>query len=240
MTTGNDRDTGRGLLQRTIAHLRTKKHCLFLTTSNRWSGETGGEQPKSSRLAHKIADTLGPDRATVMDVAALKIYTCEGNVSTARGNTCGRMASVLKDPEKNPTGWHRCWASFNNPDDELWRISRELFRSDCVVFFGSVRWGQLDSVYQKLIERLTWIENRHSTLGEDSIVGDIDAGVIAIGQNWNGRSVVDVQKQVLGFYGFNVVDDLCWNWQFTDDPSDESKDSYKVAIQAFEEIFLTD
>lgn len=47
----------------------------------------------------------------------------------------------LADPEKNPSGEHRCWASMNNPDDELWRISRELLQSDAVLFFGSVRLG---------------------------------------------------------------------------------------------------
>lgn len=143
-----------------------------------------------------------------------------------------------KDPLKNPSGHHRCWASINNKDDELWKISKELFESDCVVFFGSIRWGQMNSEYQKLIERLTWIENRHTTLGEENIVKDIDAGIIIVSQNWNGKQVLDTQKKVLEYFGFNVVKNLSWNWQYTDIDTDESKQSYIDATNQFAKIFL--
>jgi hypothetical protein len=107
---------------------------------------------------------------------------------------------LLKDKDKNPSGFHRCWASINNKDDELWKISKPLFESDVVIFFGSVRWGQTNSFYQKLIERLTWIENRRTTLGEGNIVEKIDAGIILLGQNWNGRRVLNDQKEVFKFF----------------------------------------
>ena len=144
----------------------------------------------------------------------------------------------MNDKFKNPSGFHRCWASINNKDDELWKISKALFESDCIVFFGSVRWGQANSIYQKLIERLTWIENRHSTLGEEKIVKNIDAGIILVGQNWNGKNVVKTEKEVLKFFGFNVISDLCWNWQYTKDYNDESEKSYKRGIKEFEKTFV--
>ena len=78
-----------------------------------------------------------------------------------------------------------------------------------VVFFTSVRRGQTNSIYQKLIERLTRIENRHSTLGEENIVKNIEAGIIAIGHNWNNEQVVQTQKEVLQFFGFQVPKKLC-------------------------------
>ena len=78
---------------------------------------------------------------TLLDVAKLKIHTCEGNISGKRGNTCGVPEATLRDHGKNPTGQHRCWASINNKDDQLYRVSRELFKSQVAVFFGSVRWG---------------------------------------------------------------------------------------------------
>ena len=40
------------------------------------------------------------------------------------------------------------------------------------------------------LERLTWLENRHSTLGEDNILKDIDAGLIITGHNWNEENVI--------------------------------------------------
>lgn len=225
-------------LLHTIAYLKTRQRILFLTTSNRWSGEHGGEMPKSTQLAYTIAEQVGTDKVTILEVPKLKIFPCEGNVSTARGNTCGLLTAMLKDPSKNPTGHHRCWASINNPDDELWKVSKALFESDTVLFFASIRWGQMNSYYQKLIERLTWLENRHSTLGEDNLIKDTHAGVIAVGHNWNGANAVATQKQVLSFYGFQVRDELCWNWQYTENLEDETDTSYQDAAKAFDKTFI--
>lgn len=179
---------------KTLEYLQTKQNILFITTSNRWNEKITNEEPKSTLLAKALMSQLR-NKVTLIDAFKLKIYPCEGNISTAHGNTCGLKKSLLKDAEKNPSGYHRCWASINNPDDELWQISKKLFTSDCVIFFGSVRWGQMNSIYQKLIERLTWIENRHSTLGEENIVKNIEAGIIVVGQNWRGAQVVTLQKK---------------------------------------------
>ncbi len=89
-----------------------KKKILFLTTSNRWSGDK--ELPKSSIIAEEIMKKLGSDRCQIINVAKLKIFSCEGNVSTKRGNTCGLKDAKLDDKEKNPTGHIRCWASLNS------------------------------------------------------------------------------------------------------------------------------
>jgi len=217
-------------VNQTIMYLKKKKKILFLTTSNRWIGSK--EKPKSTILAERIAHNIG-EKITIIDVTKLKIYNCEGNISGQNGNNCGVTKAVLKDIKKNPSGCHRCWGSINNKDDELWKISKELLKSDCVIFFGSVRWGQMNAYYQKLIERLSWIENRHSTLREDNIVKKIDAGIIITGQNWNGKEVIKTQKKILDFYGFNVVKSLCWNWQYTTKEDDESNESYIDAPNKF-------
>jgi len=222
----------------TLKCLRTKKKVLFLCTSNRWEG--GAEKPKSTLLAEKIAEELKKEgvKATLIEVPKLNIYPCEGNISGEKGNDCGPKSALLNDKNKNPSGYHRCWASINNANDELWKITKELFNSDSVVFFTSVRWGQTNSIHQKLIERLTWIENRHTTLGEENILKKIDAGLIVIGHNWNGAVALATQKQVLKFYGFHVVPKLCWNWQYTQNAKDESGESYKKAAKEFASTFL--
>jgi hypothetical protein len=46
-------------------------------------------------------------------------------------------------------------------------------------------------------------------------------------------NVVDIQKKVLQFYGFNTPERLCWNWQYTTVTTDESNDSYKKAYNKF-------
>jgi multimeric flavodoxin WrbA len=222
-------------LSKTINYLKTKENILFLTTSNR--SDKVDDKPKSTILAEFIAKKVGEDKVKIIKVPDLNIYNCTGNVSIKDGNSCGIKDALLKDKDKNPSGYHRCWVSWANKDDELWKISKPLFESDTVVFFGSVRWGQMNAYYQKIIERLDWIENRHTTLGEDNIIENIDAGLICIGQNWNGKVVIETQKKVLDFYGFKTPDELFWNWQFTEDAYDESKESYKKAYPAFKKEF---
>ena len=151
-------------LLKTVEYLQGKE-CVFITTSNRWDKEL----PKSSELAEVLASTIDP-KPRIFDAFKLKIYSCEGNVSHRDGNHCGEVKANLKDKEKNPENFLRCWASLNNPDDELWRISKAIYEAEVVVFFGSIRWGSMNATYQKLLERLTWIENRHSTLKEKNPV----------------------------------------------------------------------
>jgi multimeric flavodoxin WrbA len=220
-------------LQKTIEILKDKKKVLLLSCSNRYNwDENDIDIPKSKMLAMYIDDELG-DKSKLIDVSELKIFPCEGNVSRKDGNSCGILKAKLKDKDKNPTGDLRCWASLNNKSDELWKVSKELFESDVVIFFSSVRWGQTNMFYQNLIERLTWIQNRHSTLGESNTVKDIQSGFICVGQNWNGENVTETQKKVHEFYGFDVNDNLYWNWQYTKNENDESKSSYKKSHKKF-------
>ena len=159
------------VLKNTSKELEKYKKVLLLTCSNRGEEVSKTQLPKSSILARVIHNNL--DNSTIIDVTKLKIYPCEGNVSRMEGNVCGIKEALLDDPEKNPSGYHRCWASVHNPDDELWKISKELFESDCVVFFASVRWGAANMFYQKLIERLNWINNRFIPYGEENIIKNI-------------------------------------------------------------------
>jgi multimeric flavodoxin WrbA len=218
-------------IQQLIATIRGRK-VLILATSNRWEGHD--EDAKSTALAKSVADEVD---AQFIDCSKLHIYVCEGNVSSAKGNTCGLKESVLKDPEKNPTGYHRCWASLNHKDDELWKISKAIFESDVVLFFASVRWGQTNSIHQKIMERLCWLENRHSTLKEDNILANKDAGIVILGHNWNGENTLHIQKDVLKFYGFRVPEVLSFNWQWTTDSSDESAEGYIEDRKDFQSIF---
>ncbi len=201
-----------------------KKKVLFLTTSNRWSGDK--ELPKSSMIADELIKKLGSDNIELINVSKLKIFPCEGNVSTKRGNTCGLKDAKLDDKEKNPTGHIRCWASLNNKSDEMYKVANAIFDADIVIFFGSIRWGKMNAIYAELVERLTWLENRHNTLGESNLLKDKEAGIIAVGHNWNGAEAVKLEREVLGFFGFKTPDILSFNWQWTTDKFDETKKGY--------------
>lgn len=104
-------------LARIIDRLAGFNRVLLLTCSNRYGPILRTQDPKSTILAKVIASKL--DNVTILNVPDLNIYPCEGNVSREDGNRCGIKAALLKDDEKNPTGYHRCWASVHNPDDEL-------------------------------------------------------------------------------------------------------------------------
>ena len=207
------------------------KNVTFIVTSNRWQGDKINTS-KSTIIAQLIRKYVDA-KVTIIDTNKLKIHTCEGNVSAYTGNNCGVKNALMKDEKKNPHNIHRCWASVNNKDDELYKIVNSIFDSQLVLFFTSIRWGQTNSQYQKLIERLSWLENRHSTLGEDNILKNIKAGIIIMGHNFNGNEVLDTQRQVLKFYGFNTQSNLCWNHQYTNQITDESAASYKNSSTGF-------
>ena len=206
-----------------------KKKILFLTTSNRWSGDK--ELPKSSIIADELVKKLGT--GTIINVSKLKIFPCEGNVSTKRGNTCGLKEAMLKDKDKNPTGNIRCWAAVNNKSDELYKVANAIFEADIIIFFGSVRWGKMNSIYAELIERLTWLENRHATLGESNLLKDKECGIVAVGHNWNGENVIKLEKEVFKFLGFKTPEQLSFNWQWTNNKTDESKQGYLESFGDF-------
>jgi len=224
------------VLKNTIKELGKYKKVLLLTCSNRGEEVSKTQLPKSSILARVIHNNL--DNSTIIDVTKLKIYPCEGNVSRMEGNVCGIKEALLDDPEKNPSGYHRCWASVHNPDDELWKVSKELFESDCVIFFASVRWGAANMFYQKLIERLNWINNRFIPYGEENIIKDISSGFIIIGQHKYGDDITELQYNNHEYYGFNVNKELYWNWnaediEFDDETLQGYLDSYPEFFDEF-------
>ena len=224
------------VLKNTIKELEKYKKVLLLTCSNRGEEVSKTQLPKSSILARVIHNNL--DNSTIIDVTKLKIYPCEGNVSRMEGNVCGIKEALLDDPEKNPSGYHSCWASVHNPDDELWKISKELFESDCVVFFASVRWGAANMFYQKLIERLNWINNRFIPYGEENIIKNISSGFIIIGQHKYGDDIAELQYNNHEYYGFDVNKELYWNWnaediEFDDETLQGYLDSYPEFFDEF-------
>jgi hypothetical protein len=239
--TGADRSDARksrliAPCSRLIKYLGSKNDILLLTTSNRYRAHTW-DVPKTTQLALRIRDHLKTERkrVTLVDVGKLRIHMCEGNISAKRGNNCGVPEARLRDRRKNPTGQHRCWASINNKDDQLYKVSRELLKSQAVVFFVSVRWGQTNSVYQRLFERLSWIENRVTSLGEAPIrqLKKLEAGIVLFGHNWNDEQVLKTQKQNFKWFGWKTPAALSFNWQYTRDAEEESPESYLGATEEF-------
>jgi multimeric flavodoxin WrbA len=217
----------------TIKTLKQFDKVLFLTCSNRYKDILKTQTPKSTILAQAISKKL--NNVTIINVPDLIIHPCEGNVSREDGNKCGVKEALLKDKEKNPSGYHRCWASLHNSDDELWKISKELFESDCVVFFTSARWGNANMFYQKLIERLNWINNRFIPGTESNIIKDVNSGLICIGQHHYADKIVELQKKVHDYFGFKVNENLYWYWLAED--VDFEKETFEGYLESYPEFF---
>ena len=115
----------------------------------------------------------------------------------------------------------------------MYKVANAIFDADIVIFFGSIRWGKMNAIYTSLIERLTWLENRHTTLGESNLLKNKEAGIIAVGHNWNGEEAVKLEKEVLSFFGFKTPTQLSFNWQFLKNANDESKDGYVAEFGEF-------
>lgn len=221
-----------------LSTLSAEKRVLFVTTSNR--GEyisSKGEKPKSTRLAEHFKDLLEEKGVEVvlMDAAKLKIHNCLGCVSELKGNMCGSPEAKLKDEKKNPHGHLKCWASLDFKDDELWKIANEIYTADAIVFFASNRWGNPNAIYQKLIERLDWIESSYTTYEGPNTIKGKKAGMIILGQNWRVQESLEVQYHVLNFFGFETPEELFMGWQFTRDTLDEEQKSYQEAPNVFEQ-----
>lgn len=123
----------------------------------------------------------------------------------------------------------------------MYVIANKIYEADIIIFFGSVRWGKMNSIYSKLIERLTWMESRHTTLKESNILKDKEAGIVCIGHNWNSQNAVDLEKDVLRFFGFNTPKELSINYQWSYDSDDESIRGYKDDHSSFmDEINILD
>jgi multimeric flavodoxin WrbA len=223
--------------------LSREKKVLFVTTSNRGKYITSkGEKPKSTRLAEHLKSLLEEKGTEVVliDASKLKIYNCLGCVSELKGNMCGSPKAELKDEEKNPHGNLKCWASVDYKDDELWKISNEIYECGAVIFFASNRWGSPNAIYQKVIERLDWIESAHSTYKGPNTVKNKKAGMILLGQNWRVQESLEVQYHVLNFFGFQTPNELFMGWQFTRDTYDESQKSYQESANSFEQSWNTE
>lgn len=223
--------------------LSGEKRVLFVTTSNRGKYiSSKGEKPKSTRLAEHLKGLLEKKGVEVvlMDASKLKIHNCLGCVSELKGNMCGSPEAKLKDKEKNPHGHLKCWASLDYKDDELWKIANEIYTCGAIIFFASNRWGNPNAIYQKLIERLDWIESSYTTYEGPNTVKGKKAGMILLGQNWRVQESLEVQYHVLNFFGFETPEELFMGWQFTRDTLDEDQKSYQEAPNTFEQSWGTD
>jgi len=70
--------------------------------------------------------------------------------------------------------------------------------------------------YQKLIERLNWINNRFVPLGEDNVIKNIESGFMIVTQHYGGEPITENQMDMHDYFGFKVNPALYSYWQAED------------------------
>jgi hypothetical protein len=106
------------------------------------------------------------------------------------------------------------------------------------MFFSSVRWGAANMFYQKLIERLNWINNRYIPYGESNIIKDTTSGFICVGQHSYAEQICQLQYNNHKYYGFDADEDLYWFWKAEDiNYNDETLQGYLESYPEFFEEF---
>lgn len=109
-------------------------------------------------------------------------------------------------------GQYRCWAhklSHDNPEnyggaDEMGLIYDNIAWADIVIFATSVRWESHSAVLQKVIERLTTIQNRHVVYNEPNSLLGKKCGVVVTGHNAKAQSVASHLLEVFQWIGFHT------------------------------------
>lgn len=133
-------------------------------------------------------------------------------------------ASGKKNCASKEAGQYRCWAnllSIENPKeyggkDEMGEIYDGIEWADIVLFSTSVRWMSHSALFQKIIERLNTLENRHSVYNEKHPLANKKAGVIVIGQHYQSQQVASHLCEVLSQLGFITDSSLgVYTWQRT-------------------------
>lgn len=120
-------------------------------------------------------------------------------------------------------GAYRCWAhklSHENPSayggrDEMGVLYDGFLWADTVVFATSVRWESHSAILQKIIERMTTLQNRAVVYGEPNPLSGKRCGVVVTGHNAKAQSVASHLLEVFQWLGFDTAFFSQLVWQRT-------------------------
>jgi len=142
-------------------------------------------------------------------------------------------------------GRYRCWAhklSHDNPEqyggrDEMPVLYEGFDWADVVVFGTSTRWESHSALLQKIIERMTNLQNRNVVYGEPNPLAEKKCGVVVTGHNAKSQSVASHLLEVFQWLGFDTNIFYQIVWQKTDNLHSEVPE--KTDLPALEDYFKT-
>lgn len=139
-------------------------------------------------------------------------------------------------------GKYRCWAhklSHENPSqyggkDEMGVLYDGFEWADVVIFGTSVRWQSHSAILQKIIERMTTLQNRNVVYCEPNPLQNKKCGVVVTGHNSMAQGVADHLLRVFEWLGFSTHIYYQFVWQKTTDIQSEVPETSDVpALKSF-------
>lgn len=117
-------------------------------------------------------------------------------------------------------GKYRCWAhklSHDEPHkfggaDQMGVVYDAYEWADCVVFGTSVRWESHSAILQKIIERMTTLQNRNVVYCEPNPLNKKRCGVVVTGHNSMAQKVAAHLLRVFEWLGFtdSIYNQIVW------------------------------
>jgi len=117
-------------------------------------------------------------------------------------------------------GKYRCWAHKLSHDDPLKYGGRDQMGAlydtfdwaEIVIFGTSVRWQSHSAILQKIIERMTTLQNRNVVYCEANPLSGKRCGVVVTGHNSMAQNVAAHLLRVFEWLGFNthIYNQIVW------------------------------
>lgn len=135
-------------------------------------------------------------------------------------NNLSCYSSGKSDCASYDAGKYRCWAhklSHDTPSeyggkDQMGSLYDAYDWADIVIFGTSVRWESHSAILQKIIERMTTLQNRDVVYGERNPLQDKRCGVVVTGHNSMAQNVAAHLLRVFEWLGFttNIFYQIVW------------------------------
>lgn len=181
------------------------KICIVSTTSH--------SEKSTSKLLLALLNQLFEERGhSVKYIDASQLHIV---------NNLSCYASGKSNCASYDAGKYRCWAhklSHENPNqyggrDQMGILYDAYDWADIVVFGTSVRWESHSAILQKVIERMTTLQNRNVVYNEPNPLNSKRCGVVVTGHNSMSQKVAAHLLRVFEWLGFTTTIYNQVDWQ---------------------------
>lgn len=186
------------------------------------------ENSTSAYVLERVLKIISERKNKVNMIDAGRLHIVENLSCYANGG------SHCADPK---AGKYRCWATYESIEDpekhggidEMPVIYDGIDESDIIIFSTSVRWMSHSALFQKIIERMNTLENRHSVYGEKNPLSGKKAGIIVVGQHYQSQKVAGSLSETMTLLGFQCSNSSIFSWQKSHNMNEEQAEKTNIS-----------